>query len=461
MEKRTWFALIAVIALGAGAFAVMRSPEKGQRSGPPPRPIAEIKAADVASLEVSNDKQEKTVLDKSGGEWRVKQPGDWKADANAVKALVDALGKLSFGDIVSENVDKQADLGVAEGKAARVVAKDAGGKTLADLWVGKTVGGFTMVRPEGKNEVWQASGLYPYVLAKEPKGWRDHAIFDFPVADVSKLTVEAGADKLVVEREEKKKDDKQPGEAKWKVDEAAGAAPKTTDALDQTQVNAVVSGLASLHASDFADKEKPEDVHKAATVTLTAMVKDKPHTLWVGAAKGDDVTVATPDSPTVYTVKKYSLDHIARKPIDYRDKTLVKAKEADLASVAITDGGETTTLTQGKDGKWTAAKGTADESKVKPVVSAFDDLQASGFAEEKDPAKTGLKKPAGEVVLHLKNKQTVTLKVGAATKDGDYYVEKVGAPDVYLVKKYAVDRWLKKPADLTTASAKPTKTAKK
>lgn len=449
MEKRTLLALIAVVALGAGAFAVMRAPEKGERQGPPPRPVAEIKPADIAKLEVTTEKQDKTVLEKSGAEWQIKQPGEWKADQNAVKQLVDALGKLSFGDTVSENPDKFADLGVADGKAARVVAKNASGATLADLYVGKTIGGFTMVRPADKKEVWQSSGLYPYTLSKDAKAWRDHAIFDLAAGDIGKLTVEAGADKLTVARAEADKNDKA-AEPKWKVEAAAGTAPKTTDALDQTQVNAVVNGLATLHASDFADKEKPEDVHKAATVTLTAMVKDKPHTLWIGATKGDDVTVATPDSPTVYTVKKYSLDHIMRKPIDYRDKTLVKAKEAELASLSITDGAETTTLTQGKDGKWTAQKGTADESKVKPVVSSFDNLQASGFAEEKDPAKLGLKKPAGEAVLHLKNKQTVTLKVGAATKDGDYYVQKVGSPDVYLVKKYAVDRWLKKPADLTT-----------
>ena len=47
MEKRTLYALLAVIALGGIAFAVLRSPEKGQRQGPPPRPIAEIKANDI------------------------------------------------------------------------------------------------------------------------------------------------------------------------------------------------------------------------------------------------------------------------------------------------------------------------------------------------------------------------------------------------------------------------------
>jgi hypothetical protein len=211
----------------------------------------------------------------------------------------------------------------------------------------------------------------------------------------------------------------------------------------------VVQGLSNLHAGDFADDKKVEDVKgKGAQVAITVTAKGKPHTLWVGETKGEDIQVASSDAATVYTVKKYSLEQIAKKPIDYRDKTLVKAKEADIASVQITSGGETTTLTQGKEGKWTAAKGTVDETKVKPAVAGFESLSAASFADAKDADKAGLKKPQGQAVLHLKNKSTVTLKVGAATKDGDYYVQKVGSPDVYLVKKWAVDRWMKKSADL-------------
>jgi hypothetical protein len=158
--------------------------------------------------------------------------------------------------------------------------------------------------------------------------------------------------------------------------------------------------------------------------------------------------VASSDGPQVYTVKKFSIDHIAKKPMDYRDKTIVKAKEADLQSVEITSGSETTALTQ-KDGKWSVAKGTADESKVKPAIGGFDNLVATGFSDETVPAKTGLAKPSGRAVLRMKGKPPVTILVGAATKDGDYYVQRAGAPDVFLVKKYAVDRWLKKPADLS------------
>src|SRR5690349_23205003 len=91
MEKRTLYALIAVIALGGVAFAVLRAPEKGQRQGPAPRPLPAVKASDVAKLELTNDKNEKTVLEKSGAEWRVKEPGDWKADQQGVKQVLDGL----------------------------------------------------------------------------------------------------------------------------------------------------------------------------------------------------------------------------------------------------------------------------------------------------------------------------------------------------------------------------------
>jgi hypothetical protein len=448
MEKRTLYALVGMIALGAIAFAVLKSPEKGQRKGPPPRPIAQIKAADVARLELTSEKQEHTVLEKSGNDWQVKEPAPWKADQAGVKQVLDSLERLSFNDTASEVAEKHAELGVADGKAARIVAKNGTGQTLADFYVGKAVNGFTMLRAAGKNEVWQASGIYPYTVARDSKGWRDHSIFDFPVADVEKLTVQSGSDKLVLEKLPGDKD--KPNETKWKIAEATGSAPKTSDALDEQQATQVAQGLANLHAADFVeDKKKDDAFQKSAGVTVIATVKGQAHTLFVGPERGDELVVGSSDSPTLYTVKKYSIDRIARRPIDYRDKTLTKVKDVDLASVEITDAGETTTLTQSKDGKWTASKGTADDTKVKPVVSAFENLQADGFSDEKEPAKTGLGKPTGQAVLHLKNKQTVTLKVGAATKDGDYYVQKVGALDVYRVKKFAVDRWLKKSADLT------------
>src|SRR5260370_98858 len=201
MEKKTLYAVIAGGALGLAAMLVLRSPEEGQRVGPPPRPIPEIKAAEITGIELTTEKKEKVVLEKQPGSasWRLKSPGDHPADPQLVKSMTEGMEKLSFGDQVTEGTAKHDELGVTDDKATHVVLK-SGSRTLADLRIGKSVGGYTMVRLAGKNEVWQGSGVFPYMFNREGKAFRDHTVFEFPFAEVEKLTIESGRDRLVVEK---------------------------------------------------------------------------------------------------------------------------------------------------------------------------------------------------------------------------------------------------------------------
>jgi hypothetical protein len=454
MEKKTLWAVLAMVLLGAVAFAVMRSPEKGQRTGPPPRPIPAFKAADVVALETTTEKQDKTTLEKTGDGWRVKQPKDWPADGTAIKALLDALEKLSYGDVVTEGKQKHEEMNVADGKAVRLVAKGAGGKVLADFYLGKQLSGFTLLRPAGKDEVWQASGLAQYQVNKDARAWRDHAVFEFAANDAQKLTIAVGPQKLALEREPPEKD--KPGTEKWKIVESVGDGPKMSEALDTAQAQSAVQGFASLRAADFADDKQPADVGlERSPMTVTVTAKDKPHTLIIGDTQGEDAYVKDAAAPTIYTVKKYALDKIARRPIDYRDKSIIKVKDADLAAIDIVDGGESLSLAHEGE-KWASKGGLKlDEAKLKSLTTAFESLTADGFSEEKDAAKTGLAKPTGTVTLHTKDKKATTLKVGGTVgKDtSELYVQKVGTPDVFIVKKYLVDRFLKKPAELKTDAA--------
>ncbi len=457
MEKKTLFAFLAMVVLGIGATVVMRAPEKGQRVGPPPRPIPVLKAADLGQIEITTDKQEKVVLEKTPGAasekdgWREKTPTDWPADPSAIKSLIDGLEKIVFHDVVTEGAEKHAEMGVEEGKAPRLIVKSTKGELLADLWIGKSTAGFTMVRPAGKNAVWQATNLQPYMINRDGKGWRDHAIFDFPAGDADKVTIEAPGSKLLVEKVPPAKDKT---ESSWKIDEATGDAPKISDTLDSAQVTQVAQGMATLKASDFADGKKPEETGlDKPSLTITVNAKGKEYALQFGKVSGDDYYVKDAAKPTIYSVKKYSIERVAHRPIDYRDKTLVKAKEAAINSVDISVGTESTSLVHTGD-KWTAKGGaTLDEKKVKPAISSFENLAAASFATEKDPAKTGLAKPMGGVAIHLKDGSTVALKIGAATPDAsEYYVQKVGSPDLLMVKKYTIDRFLKKPVDFTVGA---------
>ena len=308
-----------------------------------------------------------------------------------------------------------------------------------------------MIRPAGKNDVWQATGFFGYMASREAKAWRDHVIFEFAATDGDKLTVDAGSSKLSLEKLTEK-DTR--GEAKWKILEATGDAPKTSDALDGSQVNQAVQAFATLRCNDFTDDKKPADTGLAKPwLTLTAGAKGKSYTLLVGGSSGEDTWVKTADAPQIYAVKKFALERLAHRPIDYRDKTLVKAKETDLATVEVTNAGQTVSLEHVGE-KWKGKN--VDETKAKLLVGGFENLQAASFSEEKEPAKTGLGKPTATATLRLKDKSTVALKIGALTKDNlEYYVQKVGSPDVMMVKKFAVERFLKKPADLVPSAAAP------
>jgi hypothetical protein len=453
MEKKTVYAIVAAALLGLGAFAILRQPEKGQRVGPPPRPVPVVKAADVARIEVANEKQEKTVLDRKGM-WRVSEPKDWPADQAAVKALLDGFEKLTFADMVTESPDKFADMGVADGKATRVTLKGASGN-IADLLVGKAVSGYTMVRPAGKNEVWQSSGLYGYMLNKDSKGWRDHNILEFSQNDCDRLTVDAGSTKLVLDKIPAEGGQPAGAPVKWKIAESVGDGPKVVEQLDGPMVTGAVQALASLKASDFADDKKPEELGLSKPwLTVTARVLGKDFVVQLGSSNGDSSYVKTPDSPTLYVANKYAMERVAHKPVDYKDKTLTQVKESEVASVDVTVGKETWSAERGADGKWKGkGKSPVDDTKVKPIVSAFDNLSGASFADEKDPKKNGLAQPSAMVALHLKDKSTVTVKVGAV-KGADIYVQRAGSENVFMIKKYLADRFTKKAAEVSP-NAKP------
>src|SRR4051794_25275476 len=99
MQQKTLIALGALIVLGGLALLTLHAPEKGERTGPRPQPIASLKAADVKELELTSTGQT-TKLEKEGGGWKIVAPKFQTdlADQSLVKTAVDQLEKLTWGD---------------------------------------------------------------------------------------------------------------------------------------------------------------------------------------------------------------------------------------------------------------------------------------------------------------------------------------------------------------------------
>ena len=122
----------------------------------------------------------------------------------------------------------------------------------------------------------------------------------------------------------------------------------------------------------------------------------------VGKKKGEeDWYVKIADNPQVFLVKKYNLERMNKRPIEFRDKTLCNLKSDEITEVAVTHDKESFTLA--KQGERTGRRPSPRASprttrKVTHIAGAFADWKGQGFAEDSSPKATGLGKPTATIV---------------------------------------------------------------
>lgn len=456
MEKKTLYALIALLALGGLSIYVMRAPEKGDRVGERPRPLPEIKAGSIAQIELTQPKgADKVTLSKKGDKWQVTAPYDKPADQSAVKSVVEALEKMKWGDITTQQKDRHGDLEVSDDKAVHVVAKDSGGGVLADLYLGKVTGSATMVRVAGKDDVWQVSDLFASNFKKDAKSWREHTVFDLKAEEAEKLTLKGGGTQVKLERlpPQNGADGKPLAgifDAKWKIVEGDGNL-KPGGEVDNALINRLVQGASALRAGDFLDAAKPEETGLApgapGQIEVQLSFKDnKSLGLRIGQLKGDDYYAQALDSGQIFTAKKYVLEAVAHIPQDLRDKSLLSFKEDQLDQVTVAQGADVVVLKRA-DKTWKVDKlADADDAKAKTLAESFDNLVGSGYVAPGSPELASLSKPRATVTLKPKTGAPVVLNIGDVRGE-EVAVQKVGQDPMWL-KKFQVDRFLKKPAEL-------------
>jgi hypothetical protein len=447
MNRKTLIAGLVFVALILATVVLMRSPEKGTRTPETaPRPIAKLTADSFDTLEVTKGKTT-TVIKKDGDSYKILQPIAYAADKDGAKLAFESLAKMEFGDVVSDQKSRHNEFELGD-DGLRVVLKKAD-KPVADLRIGKTTNQMTMVRVEGKDEVWSTSGLFKYQLDKDASAWRDKSITTFAEKDATKLQVsdKEGA-KIVLSKPVAGDAGPAP---EWQV---VQSSVKVTP-FDKSVATGIISQLSSWKANDFADNAKLEETGlDSPALTVTVGLNDgKQQTVLVGKKKGDeDFYVKTADSPQVYLVKKYNLDRVNKRPIEFRDKTICNLKSEELVEVAVSHGKDSFTLSkQGKDWKATKPAGfVADDSKISPITGGFSDWKAQGFAEDNSPRATGLAKPTATIATKSSVKgNACQLKIGSETPDkGNYFVQVENQPDIFTVAKWSVDRIIVKVDDL-------------
>jgi hypothetical protein len=452
MNRKTLTAGAVFAGLLVLTLVVLRSPEKGSRTGEAARPVPAIAAGTIDSLEVTKDGKT-TVIKKDGANYKVTAPVAYAADTDAAKQAFEAIEKLDFAGIVSDQKAKQTEFEV-DAKGLRVVAKK-GNTVLADLRVGKVANNLTMIRPEGKDQIWQAVGSLKFQLDKDSAGWRDKSILTFPEADAERIdVVSKGGAKIALVRPPKT--DGGAADSSWKVVEST----VKVEPFDKAVATDMIAALNSFKTNDFADGAAPSETGlDAPELTVTVGLKGgKKESVLIGKKKGEeDFYVKTASGPQVYLVKKFSLERINKRPIEFREKTICNLTDSEITQVAVTHDKDSYTLV--KDAKksgadaWKLAKPagiTLDTSKTTGILSGFKEWKANSFAEDSSAKATGLDKPRAIIAATSNVKgHACALKVGAELADKqNSYVGVAGSPDVMVVPKWALDRVLVKVEDL-------------
>jgi Domain of unknown function (DUF4340) len=443
MNRKNLTALFVLGVLTVVAVVVLRQPEKGQRVGDRPRPIPKIAAGAFDTLAVTKAGAT-TTIKKEGDKYKVTAPVQYAADENVAKQAFEAIEKLEFGDVVSDQKAKHVEFEIDDAKGLMVVVKK-GEQVVTSFIIGKSVGGNTLVRLAGKDEVWTGLGSFRYNFDRDTTNWRDKNITKFTQGDAEKIEVKGkGGARVLVKSE---------GSDKWSVVESTLPISK----LDNSVPTGITSALASLVTNEFVDDAKPDQTGLAtpATTVQVSLKGGKTISILIGNKKGDDdYYVKTAEAPQVFLVKRYNVDRVDKRPIDFRDKALCDIADADLAEVSVTHDKDSYDLVRdAKKNEWKATKPaglTLDPAKITPIAGAFKDWKAAGFAEDQNPKGSGLAKPKAVIVAHHKNKKdTCVLKIGDESKDKvNYAVQSGSSPDVYLVAKWQADRALVKVDDL-------------
>jgi hypothetical protein len=195
-----------------------------------------------------------------------------------------------------------------------------------------------------------------------------------------------------------------------------------------------------------------------STVTLLVGEDRSERKLLVGGPSGDaekkEVYVERGTGGPIFTVGEHVPTSLAKKPGDFRDKTIVAFDKNALASVVVTDAaGGSFTLTK-KDGKWTIADLAEGKAKDLIIERFVDDLRtlkgADIAAEPGRPDDFGLDAPAVKIELRaadgsaLGTLMTAQRGTGAEKK---IFAAAAGSKTIYTMNEYVFQRVDKRRSD--------------
>lgn len=343
--------LIVLGGLAFWAYRVRTGDTVVRETGPE---LPDLERDQIAAIEITRAGSEEAIrLERRDDAWQVTQPIEVAADQSAVSTALDKLDELEMVGIAASNPSFHERLEVDAEHGVRVVARDADGDTLIDMWLGAFRAGNTMVRLEGEDRVFSVRGSIKFAFNKELRDWRDRSILELEADDVREVAWAGPNGTFRFTRPAGEGEDAEPGE--WAQAEvsyveapaeepaaetpprrrpAAPPEPQTLTSIEGFQaskVRSMVASLARMRAADFAAPDvTPESAgigEGSPRVTLTAPPgegEEAPRTFTV--VLGNEVDAERHDryamlegEPTIYVISRFLGERVSPTAIAFTE----------------------------------------------------------------------------------------------------------------------------------------------
>jgi hypothetical protein len=326
--KRTLIVLVAALAVLGALLLKKRSNEKSLSKDAPALDSA-FKAG-VTSFRVIK-KPDTSALERKDGKWVVAKDGFSVDTAKINKALSTVFG-LQAKELVSNNAARLSEYGLDSVEARHVSIKDASGKAIAEVVIGKTSGAdysSTYWKWEGKTEVYRTPGNFGWEIATKDDEWKNKKLFTAAAKDVKSVET-TWKDTLGAAYSYKLE---AVTDSTWKM-----TAPQDSNRVKNASALEMASRFADMTIDEFvaaADTNLPKVKLDTPAVWVKVGLKDGTlHELKAGKAFGGFAYAKHPAREDLIKLSSWRFDAFKKKPFELLDAPAVPKADSARAGTA-------------------------------------------------------------------------------------------------------------------------------
>jgi hypothetical protein len=232
--------ILAAIVVAVGLYIILferQQPTSDEASQAAEKVLRHFDRDEVEAINITNATG-KLRFEKSGDEWRVREPLDFPADSSVISSTLGTLANLNAERRLAADEVDPADYGLMEPMAEIRLRMADGNERVLAVGDELPLGSKRALRVDDGAEVVIANGWFVSDLERGVDDWRSKEVIDFLHSDVASIDIESGPDSIRAVRLD---DDH------WQL------MRPLEDRADKDHLVALMSDLGSMQIEEFLD----------------------------------------------------------------------------------------------------------------------------------------------------------------------------------------------------------------